>query len=215
MSPCSKLDFRLWPLLIFVFLLLFSCTRTAENPDAAIKKEAVGEATSEEKSSSGSGEAILSVSEVFGEENHCLSFSKGRDINHVEEFIVFFKLENYVTYEIKQTGELKYVDIFSASYDLDDDGKDEYFYYFESARYCGMQMGCPIYVYEYNDGKFRELFKYGVITNNYFDPRKEEDSNYLCIDKEKDSGWKRIHKKKLPATFFYNGTEYIGRKLSQ
>jgi len=209
MSALVKSDFWRLSLLIFALLMLPLCNCTAKNPNTAIK-EAAEDTVSEEKISLVDNDAIFPVSEE--EDRHCLSFSKGRDINHVEEFISFFKLKNHVTYKVKQTEEVRYVDIFSAGYDLNDDGKDEYFYYFESAWVCGMQMGCPINVYEYDNGKFRELFKYGIITNNYFDPRKEEDSNYLCIDKEKDSGWKRIHRKKLPSTFFYNGKEYVGRK---
>ena len=202
----------------FFVLLLPLCACSADTPGESVKTRTKGTAENtaiEEKKPLGRNGAIFPVMEA--DEKHCLSFSKGRNINRVEEFLSFFRLEDDVTYRHKQTGELIYVDIFSASYDLNDDGKDEYFYYFESAPYCGMQLGCPINVYEYNDGRFRELFDYkiGIITNNYFDPLKEEDSDYLCIDSEKDFGWKKINQKKLPFTYFYNGTYYTGRAVSK
>jgi len=198
-------------LLIFTLLLLPLYACITENPDPIVKIDTVKDRVVEENSPLETSMAIFSFPQE--EQKQCLSFSKGRDINRVEEFIAFYKLENYVTYINVQTGELKYIDIFSAGYDLNDDGKDEYFYYFESMQYCGMQLGCPINLYEYDDGKFRELIKYGIITNNYFDPHNEDSSEYICFDKEKDFGWKRIYKSILPSIFFYNGTEYTGRQF--
>ena len=194
--------------LIFALMLLPLCACITENSDSVVIIDAVDDRVADGNSPLGISGVIIPVPEE--EQKQCLSFSKGRDINRVEELIAFYKLENYVTYKNVQTGEYGYVDIFSARYDLNDDGKDEYFYYFESMRYCGMQLGCPINLYEYNDGKFNELFKHGIITNNYFDPYTEN-SDYICIDKEKDFGWKRIYKKMLPSIFYYNGTEYTGR----
>jgi hypothetical protein len=238
---CPRADFRRLPL-IFA-LLLYLCACTTENTDASLeiaakaKEEAAGDAVREEQSPFGRRGAILPAQEESTEElnathrtlrpdqkaeekiktepdgdhyyekdRHCLSFQEGKGINHIDEFMIFIKMSPH---DKKWT-----YGIFSAKYDLNDDGNDEYFYYIESMPFCGT-IGCSIHVYEYKNGVFRKLSEYGIMTNNFFDPRKKEDWDYLCVGSETDSGWKRLHQKKLSSTFFYNGQKYIGLKSSK
>jgi hypothetical protein len=176
-----------------------------ENSKGAIKQESIGDSVSDEVTEDSTNE----IEDILPRRN-CLTFTEGTDINHVKEFLHFKRSDDVI----------QNAWIFSSSYDLNGDGKDEYFYYIEHwPRFCGTAFGCPIQVYEYINGKFRTLFKFDLITNFNFDPKKPEHAEYLCIENETDFGWKRlslsINIGNVNTVLVYNGTEYIGKLLKE
>ena len=126
---------------------------------------------------------LLSSCVSADDEKKCLTFSEGRGKNHVEDMLVSIKRN-------KENDESsKY---FSSSYDLNGDGNNELFYFFETYWSCGSSMGCNLTVYEYIDGQFVELIEGGLYPRNAFNPRGDGHKNYICISKDKDSGWSRL-----------------------
>lgn len=139
----------------------------------------------------------------FSGEKNCLKFTAGKSINMVDAYISRFHLSS-------SQGNTNF---YSATYDLDGDGAVEYFYYSETTWFCGMQTGCQILVYKYSKGKFKQLFEYGISTNNLpsniFDPEKPDHKNFICIEPEKDLGWHRVSIKGTRTwTYYYNGKNY-------
>lgn len=133
----------------------------------------------------------------FSGEKTCLKFTAGKSINKVDRFLSIYKL----------TDSQRNTKFYSATYDLDGDGAVEYFYYSEIPYLCGMQTGCQILVLKYSKRKFKQIFEYGIFTNNMFDPEKRDHENYICIESEKDFGWHRISIKGK-GTYYYNGKDY-------
>ncbi len=101
--------------------------------------------------------------------------------------------------------------IYSASYDLNGDGRDEYFYYIESHIGCGQLDGCFINVYRSIDGRFLPLKRYGFATFNGFNPEQPEHENYICILDESDNGWRRFVYAEQSIQVF-NGKSYQAKR---
>jgi hypothetical protein len=129
---------------------------------------------------------------------NCISFSAGRSLNNGEAFLSHYRLE----------GDIGDIELYSASFDLNKDGSSEYFYYLESPRFCGMQTGCDIGVYEYKDGGFRELIKYGLATYGRFDPGQKKHVDYVCVGEAENNGWAQLNIKDK-RVFVYDGEHYV------
>lgn len=142
---------------------------------------------------------LLSCTQAHGAS--CISFSAGRTLNKGEAFLSHYRLEDKVDD----------IELYSASYDLNKDGIPEYFYYLESPRLCGMKTGCDIGVYEYGDGDFRELIKYGLSTYGGFDPGQKDHVNYVCVGDDENNGWVQLNIQG-ERTFVYDGEHYVPEK---
>ncbi|OED40280.1 hypothetical protein ACH42_17380 [Endozoicomonas sp. (ex Bugula neritina AB1)] len=115
-------------------------------------------------------------------EEVCLEFSEGTEKNNVKSFLKSIKRDGRKNRRSK---------FYSSSYDLNGDGFNEYFYYFQTHWSCG-SMGCNLMAYESKDGKFRRLFKGGLYPTNNFKPNLNEHEKYICILPTKDDSWQRI-----------------------
>lgn len=132
---------------------------------------------------------------------NCLTFKIEKSKNRVKEFR-------------KSIHHQLHSEIYSASFDLNSDGEPEYFFYVEDIWFCGMgEAGCPINVYEYVNGRFRELFEYGIYTSNQFDPTKLESGRYVCISSDKTLDWYDVLI--MGRTYRYNGKQYIYDKAGK
>jgi hypothetical protein len=132
---------------------------------------------------------------------NCISFYVGKTLNNGEAFLSHYRLKDNV----------ENIELYSASFDLNKDGSLEYFYYLESPRFCGMKTGCDIGVYEYNDGDFRELIKYGLATYGRFDPRQKEHVDYVCVGDIENNGWAQLNIQDK-RVFVYDGEYYVPEK---
>ena len=145
---------------------------------------------------------ILLVSSLpqysFAVDNYCLSFLLSKSMNHENEFIESLPFSKNRSPDSR---------IYSAKFDLNNDGNPEYFYYLEDRWFCGVSTGCTINVYEYKNGRFRELFNHGIPTFNRFDPRKVESNRYVCISPSETLGWSDIVLQQS-RVLKYNGQKY-------
>ncbi|MEY8216492.1 MAG: hypothetical protein RPR97_18660 [Colwellia sp.] len=131
----------------------------------------------------------------------CLEFYEGVGNNHVAEFLIKKGVSE------KQ---IKFGRSYSSSYDLNGDGHPEFFYFLEIPILCGRQTGCYLSAYEYKDGDFRELIKYGMPTQSNFNPRNENHKNYICIlegSEGSEGDWKQLRVKEK-YNMSYNGKYY-------
>lgn len=132
----------------------------------------------------------------------CLTFEKGRHINELDKYFSKNK-------EIEES--VRGDKIYSASYDLNGDGSNEYFYYIESFIGCGQVDGCFIDVYRLVDGRFLSLKEYGFSTFYKFNPEQPEHKNYICILDESDNGWRRFVYAEQSIQVF-NGKSYQAKR---
>lgn len=121
--------------------------------------------------------------QVFSSEK-CLEFKYGLEVNKAREFLL--------QTDLVFGDAVDEIDIYSASYDLNADGKPEFFYFIDNYRFCGVQTGCHIEIYEYGSKGFRSLKRYGWATFNKFDPEKNMQSKYLCIANDSTNGWRNL-----------------------
>lgn len=120
----------------------------------------------------------------YTEEPDCLTFVEGTQHNRLSEYIGKRKDIDKNT--------VKFGHFYSAKYDLNGDGKPEYFYYIDTPTFCGTGTGCYISVFEYQNNNFRSLFKRNIPTFFKFQPKLESHKNYICISNEKTRGWKGL-----------------------
>jgi len=136
----------------------------------------------------------------------CVVFSKDQSVNKVPQF----RKKYGDSFSSKSL-------IYSASFDLNDDGKPEYFYWLNDpgSAYCGtisLQIGCPLNIMRYrNKGNFTYI-DYAIAPGLDFNPEKHR--NYFCVSPHRTNGWhdliedrwwKAIHHKN---TYQYDGTNY-------
>lgn len=129
----------------------------------------------------------------------CIDFKYGLEFNKSREFI---NISGLVFGD-----DIEDIDIYSAAYDLNADGYPEYFYYIDNHNFCGNQTGCYIDVYEYKN-TFRKLIPQGWPTFSKFNPEKNIQSKYLCIEDNLVNGWRSLRFKKENIVLTYNGNSY-------
>ena len=144
---------------------------------------------------------ILCANTTLGNEYSCLAFSEGIALNNGKEFI---KANPFLHIDASTK-------LYSTKFDLNKDGNPEYFYFIEDIAFCGQQTGSVINAYEFKDGKFRDLFKYGILTSGEFNPKSKSHSNDVCVLEDKSSGWHNILILGSKVAK-YNGKEYIFMK---
>jgi hypothetical protein len=138
--------------------------------------------------------------------SRCLTFSKSKFVNKVSQFRKKQHIDAGST-------------VYSASFDLDDDGAPEYFYFLDEpgAPSCGtisLQIGCPVEIYRYsNKRKFINISGDPIYPSLDFNPVKQRD--YLCVSSYKLNGWysliknnELVHKGSGVGVFKYDGTVY-------
>lgn len=146
--------------------------------------------------------ALIMFNGVAFSDVHCLNFQKGIKNNKGDKFLNFFSIS------IDYLGKTP---LYSAAFDLNDDGQDEYFYYVEIPTFCGIQTGCSINLFEYIDGDFKPLFEFGFNTFEQFDPENSNDYNYFCVKNSVTHGWHDLVIRGR-GTYSYDGTFYIYKK---
>ena len=106
---------------------------------------------------------------------HCLTFSMDQSANRVPNYKEIYQISSDIT-------------VYSASFDLNGDGRPEYFYYVDElgGSRCGsisLQVGsCPIEVLQYTKaGSFVSInFEVDTFPGHGFKPNKHL-KNYLCV----------------------------------
>lgn len=145
---------------------------------------------------------LLMSSNSLAVGENCLSLLPGTSMNQGNAFI------KSLPFSMNRAPDSE---LYSAAFDLNEDGNPEYFYYLEDRWFCGNQTGCTINIYEYKNGRFRELFEGGIYSSNQFNPRAVESTKYICIVANQRFGWHDIvlQRKRV---FRYNGDKYIYTK---
>ena len=144
----------------------------------------------------------LFISACSNAKEQCLIFVQGEDKNKVSKHIYKFNRDKKYW---------SYANFYSSSYDLNDDGEKEFFYYSEHHVFCGNKppsgTGCPLRIYEYKENKFRKLVKPSLFPRNAFNPEDESHKTYICILKNKTNGWYDL-KIDNRLTMKYDGNKY-------
>lgn len=138
--------------------------------------------------------------------SRCMTFSKDQLVNKVPQF----RKKNQVN-----SGST----VYSANFDLNDDGKLEYFYYLDDpgALSCGtisLQIGCPIKIYQQTrKKKLIDISGDAMYPGRDFNPIKHH--GYLCLGSDKSGGWYNlitknylVHQGDGEGIFQFTGTSY-------
>ncbi len=124
---------------------------------------------------------------TMADEEVCLKFSEDPEKNKVMDYLKYRKKEY-----LADGGN---PELYSASYDLNGDGVNEYFYYFTDGLSCGTMNVCTLHVYEKKGSKFRGL-EYGTLfpPNDFLklDVHGDYTQNYICVLGSKDGSWRRL-----------------------
>jgi hypothetical protein len=132
-----------------------------------------------QRESSGSQSAI----DPTAEQDSCLTFTSGRVGLAQEKFIEKFGLSWNITQDTP---------LYSSTYDLNGDGVNEYFFYFDSNLFCGAQTGCSILMYQVDYSMFRRISKYGIPTFGKFYPDVNVNTRFICAIKTLTNGWRDL-----------------------
>lgn len=126
---------------------------------------------------------ILFISACSHAKEQCLIFVEGKDKNKVNEYLEKHGFRK----SIVDMGSF-----FSSSYDLNGDGKLEFFYYFEGLTFCGNQTGCSIHINEYLGNRFISRVYPSIHPFGKFNPQNVSHKNYICILDAKTNGWEDL-----------------------
>lgn len=113
----------------------------------------------------------------------CLSFTSDINENGVLRYIDKYKLA------IKKE-EIYKIKIYSSSFDLNMDGKNEYFYLIIHPYFCG-NISCSFHVVSAKDNKYEDLISIPIL--NEFTNDSALNNDFVCIHKNNDSSWPDIY----------------------